>query len=138
MKKWWRSNLRNVKVGDKLWGLRFGECYVKEITNSGTYPIIISPYGEDAVDQYTLDGRLHERDKFPSLWKKCPFELPPLVERPDFEVNHKVFVDLYKHKHFCRWPEDPRSPGIFVYRGGCTSFTTTKSVYYEDWEDAEK
>ena len=140
--KWWESDLSDVKVGDELWGIHFGKCYIKAINSSRKHPIVVSPYDRDEVDLYTLDGKSFKKSKYPSLWKKCPFELPPEpVERPDFEVDHKVIVGYGQpslRRHFCRWPHDPNNSGIFVYKNGGTSFTTCKYTYFECWEDAEK
>ena len=64
-----KSDLSNVKVGQKIWTIQEGWVQVESISKKKViYPILIKNYW------YTLDGKLSEIDEHPSAFLEKPFE----------------------------------------------------------------
>lgn len=62
------SDLSNVKAGDIIWTIQEGLVEVKDVDETGTYPI----HTKD--DTYTLKGFRVKDDLFPWAFLKNPFE----------------------------------------------------------------
>lgn len=60
------------KVGDKLFDIRFGECEITQKDENKMYPIEV--YSKGNKDDYTINGKEFESDKFPVIFKTNPFE----------------------------------------------------------------
>jgi len=140
---WQKSDLSDVKEGDVLFSAHFGWCKVIAVA-SDERAYVITICGKAGRGTYTIDGKETMMDLYPTLWKQCPYNppVPKAVERPNFEVDHPVYVrsaetDNWMRRHFCRWPRDGESPGILVFSDGKTSFTLGTSVFFKFWKDAK-
>ena len=94
-----KSDLSNVKVGDKIWTIQEGWVQVESISKKDViYPILIKNYW------YTLDGKLSEIDEHPSAFLSNPFEKE--ITREVEEEILREFIDnttlsLESHKAVC-------------------------------------
>lgn len=73
----------NLKVGQKVWTITEGDCTVESLTNSGSYPIEVSPEHGGQPESYTSDGRRFTKDNYPSLFLSNPLkegEYPKVME----------------------------------------------------------
>ena len=97
------ADLSNVKVGDTIWIIPYGEVLVKLICNEDYYPIKLTNHSS-----YTLDGKLRKSDKYPSAFTKNPFENTGFQERwmmvsNDEKIWHKRKVFIQKNGQFIAW-----------------------------------
>jgi hypothetical protein len=96
-----KSDLSNVKVGDRIWTIHEGWTEVQYIQPSSEYPIITN-------FSYTIDGKNHYSHKHPSAFLEYPFERPiekdTLVWFRDYDYE-SWSVGYYSHfndgNHFC-------------------------------------
>lgn len=63
----------SLKVGDKLWSIELGECVVKKLTKSITFPIECAA-SLKKIEAYSNDGIYYQTNTHPSLFKCNPFE----------------------------------------------------------------
>jgi len=99
------KTLKDLKVGDKAFDVRFGEVEIVSIDNFGTYPI--EAIGKNnSVSSYTLDGRLYDSEVFPTLFGSNPFTANQgkWMMVSDNKVNfEKRFVFAEKCGKFIAW-----------------------------------
>lgn len=62
-----------LKVGQKLWDIRYEEVTILSLNNSEKYPILVSIEGKKS-SSFTKEGRAFELDKNPSLFLSSIFE----------------------------------------------------------------
>jgi len=55
------------KVGQRVWDVRLGWGKIREITEGYTLPITVK-FTDDKIETYTRDGKLYEKDLYPSLY----------------------------------------------------------------------
>jgi hypothetical protein len=67
------KTLKDLKVGDKAFDVRFGEVTIKSVSNYGCYPIRAIIDDDDFSPSYTLDGKLHSYHTLPTLFVSNPF-----------------------------------------------------------------
>lgn len=79
------QDFSTAKVGDKLWSIQLGECYVKSIIK---YQICSESQDKTIWYYYDLNGTFNVDDKFPSLfWSNPNIQIP---ERPKRKVIKTV------------------------------------------------
>ena len=97
-----KSDLRKVKVGDKIWTIQSGWTEVIQINKKTDYPI------RTEEDSYTFDGKSTIFEKHPSAFLEYPFKEQPIEKNTlvwfrDSEDSHWK-VGYYSHfedgKHF--------------------------------------
>jgi hypothetical protein len=66
------KTIKDLKVGDKAFDVRFGEVTITSINNEDTYPITATStaYG---YPSYTSEGKIHNTHTFPILYVTNPF-----------------------------------------------------------------
>jgi hypothetical protein len=96
------ADLSSVKVGDTIWTIQEGEGMVLGIGQNTHYPIKTNKYS------YTIDGKHHIGDKYPSAFTKNPFENVGFQERwmmvstnERHWFKRKVFIQ--KNGYFISW-----------------------------------
>ena len=97
-----KSDLRKVKVGDKIWTIQYGWVEVVNV-ETDSYPI------ETDGSCYTIDGKRSKSDKYPSAFTEYPFKEQPIEKdtivwyRDDEDTSW--MVGYYSHfedgNHFC-------------------------------------
>jgi hypothetical protein len=97
------ADLSNVKVGDTIWALPYGEAKVKHIHQTLNSYVI-----ETSHNTYTLDGKYYVEQKYPSAFTKNPFENTGFQERwmmvstnERHWFKRKVFIQ--KNGYFIAW-----------------------------------
>ena len=112
-----KSDLSNVKVGDKIWTIQEGWTEVKEIDERNFAPIITKN------GSYYTDGHWVIRDKYPRAFLENPFEITREVEEEilqsfrDWLGIDKPHVDKYldqKYKPLPTVEEAAKKLGITV------------------------
>jgi hypothetical protein len=104
-----KSDLSKIKVGDKIWTIRYGRVEVKSTNYNQKYPIATDR------DSYTIDGKRLTGDSFPSAFPFNPFERAQPFEgywamvsdSPLNEQNtgYKRFVFMEKNGEFIAWDD---------------------------------
>jgi hypothetical protein len=98
-----KSDLRKVKVGDKIWTIQGGLAEVVKIKHGETYPI------RTATSTYMLDGKHYKENKYPSAFLEYPFKEQPIEKDTpvwfrDYE-SESWSVGYYSHlengEHYC-------------------------------------
>ena len=89
-----KSDFNNAKVGDKVWCISLGMCHITSIDVSGVYPIRVSNTARSEL--FTLDGKSHTGDKFPSLFYEKPFCFKQKVKKAVelegwYDIDNKKF-----------------------------------------------
>jgi hypothetical protein len=120
-----------VKVGDKLWSMRYGWGKVTRICKDDDYPLCLE--FENGYYTFTREFKEYKEEINQSLfWDEIKFEIPkkPL---PKLKVNAVLEVwDLNSKqkeiRHFSHF-EDGK---VNCFLGGKTSFTHTGT---SDWEN---
>jgi hypothetical protein len=101
-----KSDLRKVKAGDEIWTIQQGW---QKVISIGRYGNSIYPIETENSNTYTLDGKRHKEDKYPSAFTEYPFKEQPiekdtLVWFRDSESD-PWSVGYYSHskkgKHWC-------------------------------------
>jgi hypothetical protein len=98
-----KSDLRKVKVGDKIWTIQDGWIEVIEIDNEEPYYVI-----DTEIHTYTIDGKVNITNKYPSAFLEYPFKEQPIEKdtlvyyRDDEDESWKVGYYAYfkNRKHF--------------------------------------
>lgn len=125
------------KVGDRVWDIRDGWQEIVDISYDLKYPI-------RAVSRsYTIDGRDHESDKYPTIFPN-EFKIPDeafVKPLPDLAVDTKVIVwnTGYEEDKFKRYFKEFDSFGnIVCFNNGCTSWSTNgDSITWDNYEVVE-
>ena len=74
------TDFLKLPIGTKVWHVRYGVAIIDDKNNA--YPRLLKIiYLEEGFDFYTIGGKYHERDKFPSLYtledaRKMGFPVP--------------------------------------------------------------
>lgn len=58
--------MSNFKVGDNVVCEKFGEGVVYKVSSGGVFPIHVR-FPDDSEESYTIEGKVWNSDKFPSL-----------------------------------------------------------------------
>jgi len=67
-----KSDLSKVKVGDRIWTIKYDWIEVTKIDDHKHYPI------ETNSACYTIDGKFDKNDKHPSAFLEYPFKEQPI------------------------------------------------------------
>jgi hypothetical protein len=100
------KTLKDLKVGDKAFDVRYGEVTIKSIKNSDCYPIRVIRDEEDFPIAYTLDGKLHSSHTLPTLFVSNPFIANQgkwMMVCDDNSSWRKRFVITEKNGNFIAW-----------------------------------
>jgi hypothetical protein len=124
----------NIKVGDKVWESCRGWSEVVELDDESVYKIMTN------FNSYTIDGKYHTRDSFPSLfWNE--FEIPKeafIKPVPKMAIDTKVLVwDFHKDTKTKRYFSHFDNNGnISCFGDGATSWTAVNSATstWRNWE----
>ena len=75
----------NVKVGDRLYSLSYGEVRVMKFDRDTHYPVRCDMVGQGGCNSWTLDGKLYMSAKYPDLYFSKPQiiggDVPPKRKR---------------------------------------------------------
>ena len=82
-----KSDLSNVKEGDKIWTIQEGWTEVTNVIKPALYPI------KTEKDSYTFGGLYENEDKHPSAFLSNPFE--KVINREVEEEIIKSFIEYY-------------------------------------------
>jgi len=154
-----KSDLSKVKVGDWLYWLMESR-WIKVVTvieqkYDDPHPIrCMYKDWAGSIMGFMIDGKRIDSNTIPVLFTDCPFfDGPPkpidLPYRPDFEVDHKVWVARVANPqvkgvqayHFARWPKHKEDSGIHVFQLGRTSHSQTylnDTVYASVWGETRE
>lgn len=98
---------KNLKPGQKLWSLRFGEVeFIEYYNEDKEYPIVckfLNFYDED-TDSWTEEGFYEEGEKTRDLY----FSQPEIIENKPVHISG--FINLYTQKYNNKY---------FLYSGSC-------------------
>lgn len=99
-----KSDLREVKVGDRIWTIHEGWTKVIKIDNDEPYYVI-----DTENETYTIDGKSKKGDKHPSAFLEYPFKQQPIEKdtivwfRDSEDENWMVgyYSHFEKGQHVC-------------------------------------
>jgi hypothetical protein len=124
---------KEIKKGDRVWGLREGWVEVDYIDDTLSYPI------DTAIGTYTIDGKVSYSDKFPTLfWDELEITKKAFVKPlPKLILDTKIIVwnndDTTKKRcHFSNFYNDK----IYCFNDGHTSWTAdvTETTSWDNYE----
>ncbi len=119
------ADLSGVKVGDTIWTINEGEVKVISIELKDAFPIKIDNL------TYTLEGKCHFYDKYPSAFIRNPFENIGFQERW-MMVSHNGY-DWVKRKVVAKYNSR------FVAIGGATTDEeANKGTSVTSWDHAKE
>ena len=128
---------KDVKVGDKVWGIRRGWGEVSYIEHTGKYPIFVK-FSSYVSGKFSTEGKEFVNDINPTLYWDEFRIVPPKKPLPDLDIDTKVLVwddgDVDKTRaHFHSFTKDGR---IVTWECGCTSFTDNgrQVCIWDNWE----
>jgi len=118
---------RDVKVGDRVWDIRFGYGRVHLIDPCSAWPIKVE-FSGDASDSYTYAGKQVTEDINPTLfWDEIVIKVPEkpvrLVER-----TFEGWVNLYDEMQPYFHPNQDRATGSANKPGHLGSFSVKMVV----------
>ena len=129
------TTFEDAKVGDRVFHYKYGWSTITNIKKESSYPIII-----DYDFSYTYNGFAEKTDSNPSIfWDEVKI-VPPSKPLPKLEVDTKVLVwdfeeDKYKIRgHFSHFN---KYGSIFIFANGTTSWSSSSTVGYRNWELAK-
>jgi hypothetical protein len=123
-----------IKVGDKVWDLRYGWSEVISLRDGESYEIVTH------INTYTIDGKCSIGNQFPSLfWNE--FEVPKeafIKPLPKLAVDTKVMVwekgkpERYR-RYFSHFDEEGR---MHCFIKGLTNWTSDsrKTSPWDYWK----
>lgn len=137
-----------IKIGDRVWSIRYGWGTVVELKLNTLYQICVRFDNKDGyvrfdkkdgITSFTLDGKYALEDNMPTLfWDEIKFELPqkPL---PKLEVDTKVIVwssctpSCKEKRYFSHFHQNGR---IGVFSCGATSWSSSPNdaSFWDNWE----
>jgi hypothetical protein len=112
-----KSDLSKVKVGDKIWTIKYDWIEVIRIADQN-YPILT----EEAC--YTIDGKFDKNDKHPSAFLECPFK-EQVIEKDTLVYYRDEEDESWKIGYYAYFKN--RKHFIFYNSKKSTEITTTHS-----------
>ena len=130
------TTFKDAKVGDRVWRLDYGKWVtIDNVVKADIYPIKIR------TDHFTMDGAQQGGGDWRVLfWDEINITAPP-KPLPKLEVDTKVLVwdfeeDKYKIRgHFSHFN---KYGSIFIFANGTTSWSSSSTVGYRNWELAKE
>ena len=128
------TTFETAQVGDKVYHYRYGWSTITNIKKESNYPIIT-----DYDFSFTYEGFLDKSDKNRTLFWDEVVITPPEKPLPKLEVDTKVLVwddgETMKQKRYFSYFDS--NSNIFVFVQGGTSWTSTQTAKYSNWELAK-
>lgn len=127
------TTFETAKVGDRVWCLLHGWHPIIDTQHNANYPILTRK------GSYTIDGRNYSNNGRILFWDEVIITPPP-KPAPKLEVDTKVLVwdfeeDKYKIRgHFSHFN---KYGSIFIFANGTTSWSSSSTVGYRNWELAK-
>lgn len=131
------TTFETAKVGDRVWSTTRGWGEIIEINDSSEYPLYVK-YDRVGYGMFTFGGYSLKTFVLQTLfWDKIKFEVPtkPL---PVLKVDAKVLVwEDGSRTKYCRHFSHFKNNNIYVFDKGLSSWTTTVTSGWSNWELAE-
>ena len=128
------TTFENAKVGDRVWCLLYGWQTIESTDFNINYPIATKK------GTYTYDGKVQLSSQNRTLYWDEIVITPPSKPAPKLEVDTKVLVwdndyHMKQKRHFSHFDSNST---IYVFVNGGTSWTTTQTAEYRNWELAKE
>ena len=128
------TTFETARVGDRVFHYRYGWSTITNIREESNYPITI-----DYDFSFTYEGFADKSDKNQVLFWDEVVITPPHKPLPKLEVDTKVLVwddgETMKQKRYFSYFDS--NSNIFVFVHGGTSWTSTQTAKYHNWELAK-
>ena len=131
------TTFKSASVGDRVWSITRGWGEITKILNHSSFPIHVK-YDSTGYDTFTFDGYLLESYVMRSpFWDEVVIDAP-VKPMPGLQVDAKVLVweDGSRNK-YCRHFSHFKNNNIYVFDKGLSSWTTTVTSGWNNWELAE-
>ena len=127
------KTLKDLKVGDTAFDVRYGEVEITSVTNSSTYAIR-AKRKDNGESSYTLDGKLYnDTEIFPTLYVSNPFTANQgkwMMVCGDNKNWKKRFVFTEKNGKFIAWCSAETDEEV-LKETDATSWTYAKEIEEE-------
>ena len=128
------TTFENAKVGDRVWCLLYGWQTIESTDFNINYPIATKK------GTYTYDGKVQLSSQNRTLhWDEIVIT-PPYKPLPKLEVDTKVLVwdddETMKQKRYFSYFDS--NSNIYVFVHGGTSWTSSQTAKYHNWELAKE
>ena len=129
------TTFEDAKVGDRVFDYKYGWSTITNIKKESDYPIII-----DYDFSFTYEGFADKSDHNRTLFWDEVVITPPAKPLPKLEVDTKVLVwdadDYPKQKRY--FSHFDSNSNIYVFVLGGTSWTSSQTAKYHNWELAKE
>ena len=127
------TTFENAKVGDRVWCLLYGWQTIESTDFNINYPIATKK------GTYTYDGKVQLSSQNRTLYWDEIVITTPSKPLPKLEVDTKVLVwdddETMKQKRYFSYFDS--NSNIYVFVHGGTSWTSTQTAKYHNWELAK-
>ena len=127
------TTFENAKVGDRVWCLLYGWQTIESTDFNINYPIATKK------GTYTYDGKVQLSSQNRTLYWDEIVITPPSKPLPKLEVDTKVLVwdddETMKQKRYFSYFDS--NSNIYVFVHGGTSWTSSQTAKYHNWELAK-
>ena len=128
------TTFETAQVGDRVWCMHYGEwTTITNIVSGDVYPI------KTDNNSYTLDGKPNLTYGRTLFWDEVIIT-PPTKPAPKLEVDTKVLVwdddETMKQKRYFSYFDS--NSNIYVFVHGGTSWTSSQTAKYHNWELANE
>jgi DNA helicase HerA-like ATPase len=91
-----KSDLRKIRIGDKIWTIEAGWEEVTDIEAGHPYQI------ETEKGNYTINGKVNIHDKYPSAFLEYPFKAEPIekIEKDTLVWFRDKPNDFWKYGYY--------------------------------------
>ena len=128
------TTFENAKVGDRVWCLLYGWQTIESTDFNINYPIATKK------GTYTYDGKVQLSSQNRTLYWDEIVITPPSKPLPKLEVDTKVLVwdddETMKQKRYFSYFDS--NSNIYVFVHGGTSWTSSQTAKYHNWELAKE
>ena len=128
------TTFENAKVGDRVWCLLYGWQTIESTDFNINYPIATKK------GTYTYDGKVQLSSQNRTLYWDEIVITPPSKPLPKLEVDTKVLVwdddETMKQKRY--FSHFDSNSNIYVFVHGGTSWTSSQTAKYHNWELAKE
>ena len=128
------TTFENAKVGDRVWCLLYGWQTIESTDFNINYPIATKK------GTYTYDGKVQLSSQNRTLYWDEIVITPPSKPLPKLEVDTKVLVwdddQTMKQKRYFSYFDS--NSNIYVFVHGGTSWTSSQTAKYHNWELAKE